>query len=514
MEEEKNGNINIRKNKIPNRIFKKSNTLFNRQKSIKHYNNQMKYEKIVPKKRIIKSRGKEIKKDRNSFPIIKRNSFNKKLKENNISNHNMKFIKDDNKNLILPTFNSKKNINNINNFKEINNINNKLFENNILNEDEIKNNEFITKFYEEFINIINSIANKNLFISLLNSFNKKYLLFYKINTSLNKITDDNFDVCLKFIYIIITILILLSKDETSYKNNNQRLKELLEQFTFVALKNVKLKSSPKFKTLINKIKPNKKNLTQHLNSIIKLLYNNRNEYTTLKNVFIHIITNISKYTISELSNIINNSILYNYNHLNTKINNMNIFSKNKERAKNKENQKQIEELIPSEPYIKTKMTKNFCMVLDIDETITHTLKLPFGDYFLVRPGVKEFLNEMKKFFEIIIFTSSPKSYADNILDKIDLNGEYFKHRLYRRHAIYENGECVKKLSMIGRDLKKVVFIDNLKSNAKYNMDNLYLIKSWYSDIDDNELIKMKDKLKYIVTSGEYDEDITKGLLKV
>ena len=52
----------------------------------------------------------------------------------------------------------------------------------------------------------------------------------------------------------------------------------------------------------------------------------------------------------------------------------------------------------------------------------------------------------------------------------------------------------------------------MKSNAKYNMGNLYLIKSWYSDIDDTELIKMKDKLKDIVSSGEYDEDITKGLI--
>ena len=45
--------------------------------------------------------------------------------------------------------------------------------------------------FEEFMNIINSISNKNLFISLLNSFNKKYLFNYSINTSLSKITDEN-----------------------------------------------------------------------------------------------------------------------------------------------------------------------------------------------------------------------------------------------------------------------------------------------------------------------------------
>jgi TFIIF-interacting CTD phosphatase-like protein len=67
------------------------------------------------------------------------------------------------------------------------------------------------------------------------------------------------------------------------------------------------------------------------------------------------------------------------------------------------------------------------------------------------------------------------------------------------------------LDLIGRDLKKIVFVDNLKSNAKYNPDNLYHIKTWMYDINDNELITLKNKLRNIATSGNYDNDITKGL---
>ena len=511
MEEEKNGNkLVIKKSKIPNRTFKKSKTLLNRHISINHYKGKIKYETILPKQRIIKSREKEVKKEGNVFPIIKNNSFNKKIIKNNSPNPNMKMIKKNTPNLILPNFDSKKQINKINNaFKDTtNNNNNKINEKISLNDEENKNNEIIIKYMEEFINVINSLTNKNLFISLLNTFYKKHLLNYELNTSLKKITDENCINCIKHIFILITCFIFLSKDESSYKFNNQRIKELSEQFIFVTLKNIKLKSNQKFKSLINRVKPNKKNLTQILNSIIKLLYNNKNEYSLLKNSFTQLITNIQKYSLSEIVNIINNTLLYNYNNLNTKMNNI----INKKFSKANEKQNQLEELIPSEPYIKTKMTKKFCMVLDIDETITHTLKLPMGDYFLVRPGVIDFLQEMKKYFEIIIFTSSPKNYADNILDKIDINNELFKFRLYRRHAIYENGDCVKKLSMIGRDLKKIVFVDNLKSNAKYNPDNLYHIKSWYSDIEDDELIKLKNKLKEIVESGKYDDDITKGLI--
>ena len=70
---------------------------------------------------------------------------------------------------------------------------------------------------------------------------------------------------------------------------------------------------------------------------------------------------------------------------------------------------------------------------------------------------------------------------------------------------------MKKLNLIGRDLNKIIFVDNLKSNAKYNPKNLYLIPSWTDDIYDNELYKLKSKLIYICTSGKYNDDITKGL---
>ena len=70
---------------------------------------------------------------------------------------------------------------------------------------------------------------------------------------------------------------------------------------------------------------------------------------------------------------------------------------------------------------------------------------------------------------------------------------------------------MKKLELIGRDLNKIIFVDNLKYNAKYNLKNLYLIPSWTDDINDNELYKLGNKLKYIYESGKFNDDITKGL---
>ena len=139
------------------------------------------------------------------------------------------------------------------------------------------------------------------------------------------------------------------------------------------------------------------------------------------------------------------------------------------------------------------------------------MNLPFDNYFLLRPGVINFLEEISQLYEIIIFTSSPKSYADSILDKIDVDNKFISHRLYKEHVIFEKGKSVKKLNMIGRDLNKIIFVDNMKSNAKYNLQNLCHISSWIYDINDEEIINLETKLKNIATNNKYKDDIRKGL---
>ena len=52
---------------------------------------------------------------------------------------------------------------------------------------------------------------------------------------------------------------------------------------------------------------------------------------------------------------------------------------------------------------------------------------------MVRPGTEEFLEQMSKYYEIVIFTAATQDYADWVLDKIDPE-HHISHRLYRQHA--------------------------------------------------------------------------------
>lgn len=71
----------------------------------------------------------------------------------------------------------------------------------------------------------------------------------------------------------------------------------------------------------------------------------------------------------------------------------------------------------SVPYLAPKTaTKEFTLVLDLDETLVHYVDQGESSYFLIRPGALEFLEEMAKFYEVIIFTAGMQDYADWVLD--------------------------------------------------------------------------------------------------
>jgi len=75
------------------------------------------------------------------------------------------------------------------------------------------------------------------------------------------------------------------------------------------------------------------------------------------------------------------------------------------------------------------------LVLDLDETLVHSafkqpenydIQLPvkmdsreFIVYVAVRPGCREFIEEMSKIYEVVIYTASLSLYADPLMDIID-----------------------------------------------------------------------------------------------
>ena len=407
-----------------------------------------------------------------------------------------------------------------------NNIDKKNFEKNNIN------NKFIIKFFDDLIDVANGIEEKTIFEVLINNLNKKYIFNYDVNGENAKIIneDSHFNYCFKYFCIIITALLFLTKDEILYKYYSIKTHLLFNQYIYSCLcyigynnlNSIKIQNFLKnFQKTTQKI-----SIIQCVSSIVKLLFNDKNEYAPLNKALKQLMLSGVNETVNNIIKIINECLLFCYNQKpKTNYNDFTLFRRRDGRdpkilngnflMTNLDEDKSFntKDNLPDAPFIKTNMKKKFCLVLDIDETISHSLKLNFGYYFIMRPGVLELLNEISQFFEIIIFTSSPKIYADNIIDKIDAKGNLISHRLYKTHVFFERGKSVKNLNLIGRDINKIIFVDNLKCNAKYNPKNLYLIPTWTDDIYDDKLYKLKDKLIYIYNSGKYNDDITKALVQ-
>ena len=383
--------------------------------------------------------------------------------------------------------------------------------------------DYIIKMIIEAIQLKNSIEIYSLFSILLINFNNKYIVSF----SLNKFSQEVYPFLNYYKYLSISIvpLIFFYKDENIYKINIPNVKNLFENIIYIFINRLGQKAfiNKKINSFLEEFKKNEKNFETYDSmencclELIKTVFKNNIKYIPLKKASDQLLNMSQKESLEKVIHIINNTILFCFNHkeknnfyLLTQINRNTNYA---HYITNKNSNLSVSKVInkPTAPYIRTNMKKNFCLVLDLDETILHTMNLPFQNYFLLRPGVIGFLEEISKLYEIIIFTSSPKSYADPLLNKIDIDNKYFSHRLYKEHVIFEKGKSVKNLNLIGRDLNKIIFVDNMKCNAKYNLKNLYLISSWTQNINDEELIKLQMKLKYIATSSKFKDDITKGL---
>ena len=386
------------------------------------------------------------------------------------------------------------------------------------------NYDYVIKMINESIQLKNSIEIQSLFSILIINFNNKYLSTFDYKDFPKEIP--KFTECYKYYSIILIPLIFLHKDEIIYKNSSSEAKIIFEKFIYISIEHIGQKNIPfkKIDSFMEDFKKSNKNIKIESNmeeccsELIKLIFKNHKEYSPLKKAMEQLLILAKNVPLEKIIKIINDTILYCFNH--KQKNSFYLLDKklpdNRKKSIYKLNQLSNKDLnktisTPTTPFIRSAMKKNFCLVLDIDETIVHSMNLPFGLYFLLRPGVITFLEELSKLYEIIIFTSSPKVYADGILNKIDIDNDYISHRLYKDHVIFEKGKSVKKLNMIGRDLNKIIFVDNMKSNAKYNLQNLCHVSTWFYDINDEEIIKLKLKLKYIATNNKYKDDIRKGL---
>ncbi|CAK5085267.1 unnamed protein product [Meloidogyne enterolobii] len=146
-----------------------------------------------------------------------------------------------------------------------------------------------------------------------------------------------------------------------------------------------------------------------------------------------------------------------------------------------------------------------CLILDLDETLVHSSFKPVKNadfvipieidnvvhqvYVLKRPHTDHFLERVGALFECVLFTASLAKYADPVADLLDRR-QVFRFRLFREACVFFEGNYVKDLEKLGRDLRKVVIIDNSPASYAFHPNNSLPIRTWFDDPDDTELLDL------------------------
>ncbi|KAL3672204.1 hypothetical protein V7S43_002866 [Phytophthora oleae] len=163
-------------------------------------------------------------------------------------------------------------------------------------------------------------------------------------------------------------------------------------------------------------------------------------------------------------------------------------------------------------------TNKKCLVLDLDETLVHSSFRPTDNpdyiipvdidgtvhhvYVCRRPGAEEFLVEMAKYYEIVVYTASLSKYADPLLDKLDPEG-VIRYRLYREHCVQYDGNYVKDLSLLDRDISQTIIVDNSPMAYAFHPRNAIGCSSFIDDPNDREL----DSIGRFLTKNYDVEDV-------
>ena len=165
------------------------------------------------------------------------------------------------------------------------------------------------------------------------------------------------------------------------------------------------------------------------------------------------------------------------------------------------------------PYITKPNSKKYSLVLDLDETLIHfKVNHTHNDegVLKLRPGINTFLEIIKDYYEIILFTEASEAYTELIMEAFNKNN-FFEYKFYRQHTIIIGQDFVKDLQRIGRPLEKIIIIDNIAQNFRMQKNNGILIKPFYGeDQNDQALI---DLIPILINIAKDNIDTRNGLVK-
>lgn len=139
------------------------------------------------------------------------------------------------------------------------------------------------------------------------------------------------------------------------------------------------------------------------------------------------------------------------------------------------------------------------LIFDLDDTLIHSSLSPPNSYvesfksgnppiyISERPGLDNLLQKYSKLFDIFIFTSGERLYADPII-RIIWPFLDEQHKLFRNSCTFENFEVHKDLKAFNRPENEIILVEDNVLSKKYFPENTIIVPKWFGEPNDKILI--------------------------
>lgn len=122
-------------------------------------------------------------------------------------------------------------------------------------------------------------------------------------------------------------------------------------------------------------------------------------------------------------------------------------------------------------------------------------------YVIKRPWVDQFMAAMGEVYEVVVFTASLAKYADPLLDLLDPKS-LVRLRLFRDSCCPYEGNYVKDLSRLGRELRDTIIIDNSPHSYVFQPENAIGCGTFIDDPKDRDLL---DLIPFLLSIKEHED---------